>query len=82
MVRYLCVYVCVKQKQVAVNVPPLPMKVGDTVSGQWREDDGNMGEWYPGRIESINTVNQTIHIVFDDGDQDTALPWGNVILIT
>ena len=56
------------------------MKVGDKVTGQWQHDDECKGDWYPGRVVSIDEVNETIHIEYEDGDTDTALSWEHVML--
>jgi len=59
----------------------VPFEIGDKVSGKWGGEDENNGSWYPGRIQSINVSAKTIHIVFDDGDEDTALSWEHVIIV-
>ena len=55
-------------------------KVGARVSGQWLGEDENHGEWFPGVIRGINWRKKTIHIVFDDDDEDDCLPWDNVMI--
>ena len=55
------------------------MKVGDKVTGQWQGEQ-NKGDWYPGKVQTIDMVNQTIHIVYDDGDEDPVLSWDHVML--
>ena len=55
------------------------MKVGDKVTGQWQGEQ-NRGDWYAGTVQSIDTVNETIHIVYDDGDEDPVLSWDHVML--
>ena len=55
------------------------MKVGDKVTGQWQGEQ-NSGDWYPGKVLSIDMVNKTIHIEYDDGDEDPVLSWDHVML--
>ena len=58
------------------NLPKqTPFKVGDKVNAQWLEKDSCYGDWYNGVIEKIDEVNETAHVVFDDGDFDEALSW-------
>ena len=38
------------------------------------------GKWYDGEVISVNTKKQTIHIKFEDGDEDTDLAWKHVVL--
>jgi len=53
----------------------IPLEVGMQVSAQWRGDDPQKGHWFPGKIVSIDTVAQTAHVKFADGDEDDALKW-------
>ena len=54
--------------------------VGDRVSGKWSGTQNN-GEWYSGTIKSINTVDRTVHIKYDDDDSYECLSWGDMILL-
>ena len=77
---YVCVYtrtcrrngrdVTTTQRDNTMNHNDLPFKPGDRVQGQWRVDDEHKGQWYFGVIKSIDFVHKTIHIVFEDGDED------------
>ena len=54
-------------------------KIGDKVSAQWLGKQ-NHGDWFPGSICDINEKKQTMHIEYDDGDEDTSVPWASVII--
>ena len=87
----MCImHVCIRKKRrvsrrldPGTSTPRLvaPFKVGDTVQGQWRIDDDHKGEWYSGQIKSIDLDQSTIHILFEDGDEDKSLPWSQVTII-
>jgi hypothetical protein len=64
----------------STNAADHVLKVGARVSGQWMGEDENHGEWFPGVIRGINWSKKTIHIVFDDDDEDDCLPWDNVVI--
>ena len=55
----------------------VPFKIGDKVNGKWCDSDHN-GCWYTGHIKSIDVSSQTIHMVFDDGDENDKL---SVVLV-
>ena len=59
--------------------PDVPFKVGDVVQGKWSGDQNN-GEWFPDTIISIDSVKRTIHMKYEDGDEDKSLPWGEVCI--
>ena len=41
------------------------------VLGFWPDDS----LWYPGVVVSLDYVHRTVHIRYDDNDEDTAVPW-------
>ena len=55
-------------------------KVGSKVSGMWK-GPACKGDWYDGKVLSINDKDQTAHVMYNDGDQDTDLPWSNMRLL-
>ena len=55
------------------------MKVGDKVGVRWLGEDGD-GSWFPGVIKRIDYEFETVHVVFDDGDEDDALAWEHVTI--
>lgn len=57
------------------------LKVGCKISGQWNQDDEHKGEWYDGIVKSIDTKKRTVHVVFDDGDEDEGLQWDKVRIL-
>ena len=57
------------------------LKVGSKISGKWNQDDKHKGEWYDGVVKSINTSKKTVHIVFDDGDEDDELKWTDLRIL-
>ena len=59
-------------RQMTANFKP-----GDTVTGQWNGPT-NKGEWYTGVVKSIDLDNETVHIVYKDGDQDENLSWAQM----
>ena len=52
-------------------------EVGMNVCGYWPEDQttGEGGEWYEGVVISLDYVHRTVHIQYNDGDMDDAVPW-------
>ena len=46
-------------------------KIGMKVLGFWPDDS----LWYPGVVVSLDYVHRTVHIRYDDNDEDTAVPW-------
>ena len=64
--------------------PPNPtpaLKVGMRVCGRWNESGPEHGLWFDGTIVSICTSKKTVHIKFDDGDEDDNLSWDHVSII-
>ena len=59
--------------------PELTLKVGAKASGMWSGPE-NKGDWYSGKIISIDNSKKTVHMRFDDGDEDPDLSWNHVIL--
>lgn len=60
--------------------PELTLKVGAKASGMWSGPE-NKGDWYSGKIISIDNRKKTVHMQFDDGDEDTNLSWKHLILL-
>ena len=52
-------------------------KPGSKVCGRWKGPSCE-GEWYDGVVKSIDMQNQTVHVVYVDGDEDTDLKWCNM----
>ena len=59
---------------------PNVLRPGMLVTGKWNEPGENQGNWYDGKVVSVNTKKKTIHVKFLDGDVDTALPWKDVVI--
>lgn len=59
--------------------PELTLKVGAKASGMWRGPE-NKGDWYSGKIISIDNSKKTVRMRFDDGDEDPDLSWSHLIL--
>ena len=59
---------------------PNVLRPGMIVTGKWNEPGENQGNWYDGKVVSVNTKKKTIHVKFLDGDVDTALPWKDVVI--
>ena len=59
---------------------PIAFKVGSRVMGKWKGPDC-AGDWYEGVVKSLNKRNQTVHVVYDDGDSDPKLSWANMTVI-
>ena len=60
------------------------LTIGMRVMGKWlaeNEHDVGHGDWYEGTISSVDDKSKTIHIKYDDGDEDTALSWDHVSII-
>ena len=45
------------------------------VCGFWPNDAGCGGQWYTGVVVSLDYLNRKVHIQYDDGDVDNAVPW-------
>ena len=43
-------------------------------------DEGH-GLWYEGTVVAVDNKGKTIHIKYDDGDEDTKLSWSDVSII-
>ena len=59
-----------------------PLKVGMRVSGRWNGHGSQKGFWFDGTVHSVDIGKQTIHIKFDDGDEDDSLAWHHVSIIS
>ena len=56
--------------------------VGMRVYGLWSVGEtGEGGEWYEGVVVSCDYVHRTVHIKYDDGDTDDAVPWYNAHIL-
>ena len=55
------------------------LRVGARASGKWKGPQ-HKGTWYPGVIKSINFKKHTVHITYDDDDEDKNLSWSNLML--
>ena len=52
------------------------LHIGSRVLGFWPKDDGtDEGEWFEGHVQGIDYVEQTVDILYNDGDRDDAVPW-------
>ena len=52
--------------------------------GKWfaeNEHEEGHGDWFNGTVSSVDYKNKTIHMKYDDGDEDTNLPWDRVSII-
>ena len=56
------------------------LQVGDKVQGMWQGEE-NFGEWYEGIVKSVDEKNKTVHIVYNDGDEDTNVSWCHVSIL-
>ena len=56
------------------------LKVGMKVQGKWTGEE-NYGEWFDGVVLSVNSKKKTIHIKYDDGDEDKSLSWHDVSIM-
>lgn len=57
------------------------LQVGMQVMGKWCGDDEAYGDWFQGKIVSVNKPNQTAHVKYDDGDEDTELSWNKISIL-
>ena len=64
-----------KRKRISNNKEDCLFAVGAPVCDLWPNDDGDGGEWYTGKVVSINYDARTVHILYDDNDVDDAVPW-------
>ena len=69
-----------KAKQTATNDRGEVLKPGMKVQGKWKGEE-NFGEWFDGVVVSVNNRKKTIHIQYDDGDDDKALSFNDVSII-
>ena len=52
------------------------------VCGLWADDETGEGdEWCEGVVVSLDYVHRTVHIKYDDGDTDDAVPWYNARIL-
>ena len=56
------------------------LRVGMKVQGKWKGKE-NYGEWFDGVVLSVDSKKNTIHIKYEDGDEDVALSWHDVSII-
>ena len=53
------------------------------MQGFWPDElDSDGGSYYDGVIRGVDYEAQTVHIHYDDGDDDTAVPWSKTYLQT
>ena len=57
------------------------LKVGMRVHAKWQGEGPQQGYWFEGVILSINEVEMSAHVKFDDGDEDDELYWFNISII-
>ena len=69
-----------KAKQTATNDRGEVLKPGMKVQGKWKGEE-NFGEWFDGVVVSVNNKKKTIHIQYDDGDDDKVLSFNDVSII-
>lgn len=75
-----------KAKKKKTKAPPATnergevLKVGMKVQGKWTGEE-NYGEWFDGVVLSVNSKKKTIHIKYDDGDEDKSLSWHDVSIM-
>ena len=52
------------------------------VCGLWPVNvTGEGGGWYEGVVVNCDYVHRTVHIKYDDGDADDAVPWYNARML-
>ena len=56
------------------------LEVGMRVQGQWADEQGN-GDWHEGHVKSVDYLNRTVFVEYDDGDTDDSVPWANTRII-
>ena len=56
------------------------LRIGLKVQGWWPGEDGEDGAYYNGVIQAIDYEAQTVHIVYEDGDFDDAVPWAKTYI--
>ena len=58
------------------------LHIGTRVLGFWpKDDDSNQGEWFEGVVQSIDYVEQTVDILYNDNDRDDSVPWTNTRIL-
>jgi len=61
----------------ATTILSIDMKV----NACWQGDDPDKGQWYNGKIVSIDHDAETAHVKFDDGDEDDSLTWSDIRIL-
>ena len=69
-----------KKKQTVASQKPA-LRIGLKVQGWWPTDDGNSGAYYNGVVQAIDYESQTCHILYEDGDLDTEVPWTKTYIL-
>ena len=75
-----------KQKKKKNKAPPATNERGEVlrpgmkVQGKWQGKE-NYGEWFDGVVISVDSKKKTIHIKYNDGDEDKSLSWYDVSII-
>ena len=58
------------------------LKVGMKVMGLWPADtEDDEDQWYNGTVLVIDCAKATVHIQYDDKDEDDAVSWDNVRIL-
>ena len=57
------------------------LSIGMKVNACWQGDDPDKGQWYNGKIVSIDHDAETAHVKFDDGDEDDSLTWSDIRIL-
>ena len=68
-------------KKLGAPDEPPALKAGMKVNARWNENDEMHGRWFDGVIKSVNKKKKTVHVVFDDGDEDTDLIYAHVSVL-
>ena len=64
-----------KADAVSKNKEDCLFKVNMAVCGFWPNESEKGGEWYEGTVQAIDYENRTVHVLYQDGDIDDAVPW-------
>ena len=57
------------------------LKKGMRVCGRWNEQGDDHGLWFDGTILAVCKSKKTVHMRFDDGDEDDSLSWDHVSIL-
>ena len=70
-----------KKRKKAVNKKPTTLKVGMRVCGRWNGSGPSKGRWFDGTVLKVFPKKKSVHMRFDDGDEDDNLSWDHVSII-